>query len=468
MGITQGFLGGLAAGNDILRTQQIGQHLAENQRQFDLTRQDQRRQMIFSAAQQGMQHFRDSTMALRASGVSDEVIQQNIQRYQLEFDRLAEMSSLFGTDEGTLLKAGFAQAVDEVKSAPTPEVMAATAGRAAAAQEQATAQALGIQPKSVMEQQVAQSSMAVNQAQIRQVDALIEKYRAEAKYTLAQAEGEGRKSDLLDESGNVKNEVSAELRRQATTLVNPNAAVNPQTGMIQGLSPEDAVNAQRLSVAAEELIRSGQVRGASEAILQASGVIELPQRDAEVPLTPEKRQGLLDQNVEIDLATRSAQQLLNQIGIGTGALSMGKAGLDATLGQIASLFGREGALFPDNNDAREAIARFAKELETSFVNNPRFPEGERKQVQALLPNIYNPFTNPGAAKDDMVTLFAFLKAKREQNERLLSGKGVEPVQIQRPGSTPTSPQAGEQGLTATNPQTGERVIYRNGQWEPLQ
>lgn len=70
----------------------------------------------------------------------------------------------------------------------------------------------------------------------------------------------------------------------------------------------------------------------------------------------------------------------------------------------------KGALFEDTVQARQRLGLFNKIMERSLVNNPRFPLGEMSRVGELLPNTQKFFTDPDAARNDLVQTRDFLKS----------------------------------------------------------
>jgi hypothetical protein len=137
----------------------------------------------------------------------------------------------------------------------------------------------------------------------------------------------------------------------------------------------------------------------------------------------------------------------------------------ATGGYLSNLFDTAAAVFSYGTEKSAAIARLAPIADLALKMVPRF-EGPQSNydVQSYKdaagnlasPNVPNS-VKKGAAKE-IVRLFRKYKDQFE----------YAPGEVGPEGGAPAPAVSNiRDGATATNPQTGERVIYRNGQWQPL-
>ena len=276
------------------------------------------------------------------------------------------------------------------------------------------------------------------------------KERFKSDLRLAEGRVDAGKSDLLDARGNVKDEVSNNIFKRTATLLG--AQVDPRTGLMTNLTPEMARNAQDRTLVASALLQTGRASNMDDAIAMANqmepGEVQigrpLPEADrAALPISPEKREELVDQQAEI---ARILPMLGGKVeaASGVGLWSNVQSGMNS----LAQVFAT--TAFDDNEANRQTLRELNNDVKRALANNPRFSEGEQKRIQALLPDPNDWFSNPITAKKNMLSLQSFLLEREEANEKLLSGK--------KTGA------GGEAGLPPSN--KSERVVgqvYRNQQ-----
>lgn len=231
-------------------------------------------------------------------------------------------------------------------------------------------------------------------------------------------------SDLVDERGNIKNEASADIARQAASLVSTtkDALGNAvTTGKASQVANDIAARAEKIVLEAHTGNRPISIAAAVQQALVENGFE--PPKEREFNLPPETMKELAGQNSAISRVliaqNRFNADVLQSLGIGSNI----KAGFDAVLGQIAQAFGsKDSVLFKDVQKARNNMRIFAQRFKQALINNPRFPVAEQERLLALVPDPDVWFKNPATALDDWNRLREELLVTEQLNNDMISGK----------------------------------------------
>ena len=120
-------------------------------------------------------------------------------------------------------------------------------------------------------------------------------------------------------------------------------------------------------------------------------------------------------------AQPAAQAFEDLTEVGTGASGQIAGATNTLIGTVGDLFGNPDMIpFPERENAATRLRNFNKFMESSLVNNPKFPVAELKQVQSLLPNPDSFFTSGGKEKIKAEQLRGFLQNRISLNNQSLA------------------------------------------------
>lgn len=250
-----------------------------------------------------------------------------------------------------------------------------------------------------------------------------EMMKLKVKEELKSKEEKTLTSDLLDASGNVKNEVSSSIRSE---VMSDFALLDPITGESRrNLTTAEQKVVQHRKTIAEKLIKNKEANGVIQAVEMARAAVPFD-GESFVPLPQKTKDEMLAQNQEIDRLLAKQDQVLKDSLKGTGIESTVPAFFDATLGQVIGLFMDEGFSFSEGNQqARQGLRLFNQDVKRSIVNSQRFPKWEQEIIVDMLPSPEQISKNPKAAYIQAKMLFDYLKNRKAENLERLGMKKIE-------------------------------------------
>ena len=237
------------------------------------------------------------------------------------------------------------------------------------------------------------------------------------------------KSDILDDRGEVKSEVSNDLfRRNMALLLGP---PDPTTGVFMNATPEKAREAQERTITAAALLRSGRATGVDEALSMANqmGVDEvtigkpLPEIvKPEIQVPPEEREKIASAQVTIARVRPMIEGRLDNA-VGVGFTAKLKALSTATIGQAFDTF-----TFEDNDKHRQKIREMNNQVKSALAINAeagRISNQDMNFVLDLLPAVDDWWANKKTAANNMRSILDFLDEIEAGNKAVLEGKRPE-------------------------------------------
>jgi hypothetical protein len=239
-------------------------------------------------------------------------------------------------------------------------------------------------------------------------------------------EFETPKSDFLDESGNLKNEVSRQLYSMSTADF---ATLDPLTNEPRRnlTSKEMNVRNRREQVAAR-ILKNKEAATVEDAMAIARSAVPF-EGEPGISLPQKTKDEMLNQNTAIDNLIPKEQEILESAFKGTGLVSSGVAFADATLGQIIGWMSEGFTFSEENQQARQSLRLFNQEVKRSIVNSARFPKWEQEIVNGMLATPDEISQNPRVAVIKTKQLFDYLRNRRKENSEAL---GLTQVQSDKP------------------------------------
>lgn len=212
------------------------------------------------------------------------------------------------------------------------------------------------------------------------------------------------KSDLIDESGLIKNEVSNSILKGVVTRISGNAKVDPLTGEITGLTPEQSRQAIEFAAEAEGLIASRD--GSASGVLDAVDMV-MTGFQAEDPRTFTDAANDIIQSNEQVMTNQEINRnagAFDKIDI-TDATGPESAIIDFWNNTIPDIF--PGAVNPDVVQARQKFKVLAHEWVIASRRSSRLPVFEQKRLESIFggPSV---FTSPAAAQQSILQMDATL------------------------------------------------------------
>jgi len=257
-----------------------------------------------------------------------------------------------------------------------------------------------------------------------------ERFKSSLRIQEEAAKGEDlAKSDLLDDRGEVKSEVSNDLfRRNMALLLGP---PDPTTGVFMNATPEKAREAQERTITAAALLRSGRATGVDEALSMANqiGVEEvtigkpLPEiAKPEIQLPPKEREKIASGQVTIARMRPIIEKRLDDA-VGIGFTAKLKELSSATVGQVFDTF-----TFEDNEKHRQSLREMNNQVKSALAVNAeegRISNQDMNFVLDLLPPVDAWFANKKLAANNMRSILDFLDEIEAGNKAVLEGKRPE-------------------------------------------
>lgn len=122
-------------------------------------------------------------------------------------------------------------------------------------------------------------------------------------------------------------------------------------------------------------------------------------------------------------------------------------------------------------EERQRVSAAQRELIDALLTLATGAAYNREQLEGQMESYIPKWSDREGTREDKRTALLGLI----QNAKIKAGRAWTPQmdaafeQLLTPPVAQSAPAAGgiREGATATNPQTGERIIYRNGQWQPL-
>ena len=211
-------------------------------------------------------------------------------------------------------------------------------------------------------------------------------------------------SDLTDESGNVKNEVSNSVATRITEALG--GSFDSVSGKSTGLNAEQAQFAIVLNAEAEALIRDGEVRGVNEAVSLVTAGRDLPQSKTFSSTATEMLQVIREPN-EQDIKEGAAAFDKIDLDNATGPASALKNAWNRSIGLFSNDF-----VNSKNVEDRNRLKMLAHEFILANKRSDRLPVFEQKRLEAI-------FSGPGFFESGEATRAVFRSLDDQISEDLI-------------------------------------------------